>query len=63
MIAVGNAITVSVTGVAGLAQPLIVSVTNTVLLTAAAELNPSCALVGLTPVVNGVVNPASLYQV
>jgi len=63
MDAVGNAFTVTVTGVAILAQPLIVSVTKTVILPAEAELNPSCTLVGLIPVVNTVVQPASLYQV
>ena len=63
MEAVGNAFTVNVTEVAALEQPFMVSVTNTVMLPAAAELNPSWALVGLMPVVNTVVKPASLYQV
>lgn len=61
--ATGTALTVSVTDVAGPVQLLLeVSVTKTVVTFAAALLKPNAALVGFVPVVNNVVNPASLYQ-
>lgn len=61
--AAGSALTVSVTGVAGPVQLLlVVSVTNTVVTLATAVLKPKTVLVGLVPDVNKVVNPASLYQ-
>lgn len=56
--------TVKVTEVEGPVQLLlVVSVTNTVFMFAAALLNPNWTFVGAVPVVNTVVNPASLYQV
>ena len=55
--------TVNVTAAAGPVQLLlVVSVTNTVVTLAAALLKFKAPLAGLVPVVNSVVNPASLYQ-
>lgn len=61
--AVGNPFTVRVTAVLELGQPVLVSVTKTVVVVATALENPSCTLVGATPVVSTVVSAASLYQV
>lgn len=62
--AAGTGLTVSVTGVAGPSQvPLFVSVTNTVVVFDARLLKPSCALVGLVPVVSRTDKLISLYQV
>ena len=59
----GMALMVKVTGVAGPVQLAAeVWVTYTVVVPAAALLKPSCAFVGVVPVVSKVVNPASLYQ-
>ena len=64
ILAVGNGLTVKVTEVAGPSQvkPLL-SVTKTTVVLAIALLNPSWAFVGVVPVVNTVVRPASLYHV
>lgn len=61
--AVGKAFTVSVTVVGALAQPVIVSVTNTVVTFTDALLKPSCKLVGAEPIAKTVVSAASPYQV
>ena len=62
--ATGVGLTIRVTVVAGPSQekPLL-SVTKTVVVFTAALLNPSCAFVGVVPVVNTRVRPASLYHV
>jgi len=61
--ATGTALTVKVTAVAGPGQLLLfVSVTNTVVVFAAALLKASCALVGAVPVVKRVDKLTSLYH-
>ncbi|HCZ37676.1 MAG TPA: hypothetical protein DHV26_17285 [Cytophagales bacterium] len=61
---VGIALTINVTEVAVLSQPdPFISVTNKVTVFAVALLKPNAALVGLVPVVSGVVKATSLYHV